>query len=79
VALAPISGAIWSYEQFQNFINNKVASNLKEVPPEDIITPKSSVAVPAIHALSYTLDEELLSDMYAKLLASSMDRKSANG
>jgi hypothetical protein len=79
VALAPVGALVWGYEKCQEFISTKVADRLKDVPPEDIITPKPNVAGPAIEALRYTGHEETLSDMYANLLAASMDKNSASG
>jgi hypothetical protein len=79
VALAPVGALVWGYEKCQEFISTKVADRLKDVPPEDIITPKPSVAGPAIEALRYTGHEESLSDMYANLLAAAMDKNTAEG
>jgi hypothetical protein len=79
MALAPVSGLVWGYEQFQTFIDTKVADRLKYIPAEDIITPKPSVAGPAIEALRYTGHEESLTDMYANLLATAMNQKIASG
>lgn len=79
VALAPVGALVWGYEKCQDFISTKVADRLKNVPPEDIITPKPNVAGPAIEALRYTGHEEALSDMYANLLAASMDKNAASG
>lgn len=79
MALAPVSGLVWGYEQFQTFIDTKVADRLKDVPAEDIVTPKPNVAGPAIEALRYTGNEESLTDMYANLLATAMNRKVASG
>jgi|SRR5450830_199522 len=79
VALAPVGILVWGYDKCQEFIQTKVADRLKDVPPEDIITPKPNVAGPAIEALRYTGHEESLSDMYANLLAAAMDKKTANG
>jgi len=79
VALAPVGILVWGYDKCQEFIQTKVADRLKDVPPEDIITPKPNVAGPAIEALRYTGHEESLSDMYANLLASAMDRNTADG
>src|SRR5690349_4676457 len=58
VALAPVGALVWGYEKCQDFISTKVADRLKDVPPEDIITPKPNVAGPAIEALRYTGHEE---------------------
>lgn len=79
LALAPVGALVWGYEKCQDFISTKVADRLKDVPPEDIITPKPNVAGPAIEALRYTGHEEELSDLYANLLASAMDKKTASG
>lgn len=51
---------------------------LKRVPEEKIVIPEPYVAVPAIQQLSYSLDSEELRELYANLLASSMnsDKKS---
>lgn len=79
VALAPVGMLVWGYDKCQEFIQTKVADRLKDVPPEDIITPKPNVAGPAIEALRYTGHEESLSDMYANLLASAMNKNTADG
>ena len=79
MALAPVSGLVWGYEQFQAFIDTKVADRLKDIPAEDIITPKPNVAGPAIEALRYTGYEESLTDMYANLLAAAMDKSTSDG
>ncbi|WP_457265813.1 DUF4393 domain-containing protein [Pseudomonas sp. P5_C3] len=79
VALAPVGILVWGYDRCQEFISTKVAERLKDVPPEDIITPKPNVAGPAIEALRYTGHEESLSDMYANLLAAAMDKNTADG
>ena len=79
VALFPVSSLVWGYENIQVFLSTKLADRLKDVPPEDIITPKPNVAGPAMDALRYTGHEDTLSDMYANLLASAMDRSTAKG
>lgn len=48
-------------------------------PPENIVTPKPNIAVPALEALRYTGHESSLSDLYANLLAASMDKSTAQG
>ena len=47
VALAPVSALVWGYDQIKEFVSSKVAERLKNVPPENIITPKPNVAGPA--------------------------------
>ena len=79
IALAPVSALVWGYDQIKEFVATKVSERLKNVPPENIISPKPNVAGPALEALRYTGHEERLSDMYANLLAASMDKSTAQG
>ena len=55
-----------------------LAEKLKHIPEDKIVEPEPYVAVPAIQQLSYSLDSEELRELYANLLASSMnaDKKS---
>lgn len=78
IALAPVSALVWGYDQIKDFVTTKVADRLKNVKPEDIVTPKPNVAGPVLEALRYTGHEESLSDLYANLLAASMDKKTAS-
>lgn len=73
VALAPVKGLIWGYEQLEGFVSTKVAEKLKNTPEADIVTPKPNVAGPALESLRYAGHEDYLSDLYANLLAASMD------
>ncbi|MGY6037925.1 DUF4393 domain-containing protein [Aeromonas sp. AE23HZ002T15] len=79
IALAPVSVLVWGYDQLKEFLSTRVAEKLKDVPPECIVTPKPNVAGPTLEALRYTGHEESLRDMYANLLAASMDSRTAQG
>ena len=79
VALAPISALVWGYDQIKDFVSTKVAELLRNVPPESVVSPKPNVAGPALEALRYTGHESSLSDLYANLLAASMDKATASG
>jgi len=79
IALAPISALVWGYDQIKDFISTKVAERLKNVPPENIISPKPNIAGPLLESLRYTGHETSLSDLYANLLASAMDKATAAG
>jgi len=79
IVLAPVSALVWGYEQIKEFVSTKVAEKLKDVPPENIATPKPNIAGPALESLRYTGHEEMLRDMYANLLAASMDTRTATG
>jgi hypothetical protein len=79
IALAPVSVLVWGYDQIKEFVSTKLAERLKNVPPENIITPKPNLAGPILESLRYTGHETSLSDLYANLLAASMDKDTAHG
>jgi hypothetical protein len=71
MALSPLRGLVWSWEQIEGYVSEAVERKLKErkVPEERITTPDPDVAVPALEALRYSK----LRENYANLLATSMD------
>lgn len=77
LALSPLQGVVWGYEKIKDRFFPKIEERLKNVPPENIVTPNISVAGPIMEALRYTGSEEALSDLYANLLAASMDKTTA--
>ena len=72
-ALAPLEK--WILQREYNIAETKklLEEKLKDVKPEDIESPEAHVAVPALQYLSYCMDNEELRDMYANLLANSMN------
>lgn len=74
IALAPISALVWGYEKIQEFVQTRVSEKLKNTPEEKIITPDPAVVGPALEALKYTGNNETISELYANLIANSMDR-----
>lgn len=78
VALAPVSALVWGYEQIKDFVSTKVSEKLLHTPPEDIESPRPNVAGPALEALRYTGHESTLRELYANLLATSMDAETAS-
>jgi hypothetical protein len=77
IALAPISALVWGYDQIKEFVCARVAEKLKDVPPERIRTPAPNVVGPALEALRYTGHQESLRELYANLLATSLDAETA--
>lgn len=76
-ALTPVEGLVWGVEKIRDFVRERVAAKLDNVPPEEVQQPKPHVAVPAIEALRYTGAESDLAELYANLLATSMDKATA--
>lgn len=50
-----------------------LAQKLENVEPEKIVEPEPYVAIPAIQAISYSMNSEELRDLYANLLAKAMN------
>lgn len=71
-ALSPLE--IWVLNKEYNVaeIKKLLALKLENVSPDKIVSPKPYVAVPAIQAISYSMDSEDLRDLYANLLSKAM-------
>lgn len=65
-------------DYFDRKMGQRLASKLADTPDDDIIPPKASVAGPAIEGLQYAFDEPELEDMFTSLIASAMNRTSAD-
>lgn len=55
-----------------------LAQKLENVDPEKIVEPDPYVAIPAIQAISYSMNSEELRNLYANLLAKSMNVETKN-
>jgi len=77
-ALLPLEK--WILNREYNLAETKklLEEKLKDVPPELIESPEPHVAVPAFQYISYCMDNHVLRDMYANLLASSMNKIAKN-
>jgi len=73
VALLPLKMVIWKGEQLEDFLNDKVARRLEGVLPENIQNCNPHVIGPALEALRFTEGQEGLQELYANLLANSLD------
>lgn len=76
-ALLPVRGLVWGIEKIEEFVQNKVTKKLSNTPVENICPPDPAVAGPALESLRYTGHKESLSELYANLLASAMDKETA--
>ena len=77
VALAPVSALVWGYDKLHEFVETKVAEKLENTPEENIKSPPPNVAGPALEALRYTGHAPELREMFANLLAGSMDSRTS--
>lgn len=57
--------------------NILIAKKLENISVDKIKTPEDYIAIPALQALSYSMDSEELREMYANLLAKAMNTDTA--
>lgn len=78
IALAPIKALVWGYEKIEDYLINRVSEKLKDIPKENITTPPPHIAGPAVEALRFTGHNENLRELYASLLAMSMNKETTD-
>ena len=78
-ALSPLEK--WVLQKEYNVAETKklLEEKLQNTPPELIESPEPHIAVPAMQYISYCMDNEELREMYANLLANSMNKVIKNG
>lgn len=77
VALAPVGALVWGFDRVSDFVQKRLAEKLQDVPPERIQTPNILVAGPTLEALRFAGNEDSLRELYANLLATSLDSQTA--
>lgn len=75
IALLPLKGVVWGYDQIESWINTRVAEKLKNVDADKIVTPNLQIAGPAVEALKYAGQDENLRELFANLLATAMNKE----
>ena len=77
-ALLPLRKWIIQKEYNYSEIEKIMAQKLENVDCEKIVTPEPYVAIPALQAMSYAMDSQELRNLYAGLLAKSMNIDTKN-
>ena len=78
-ALSPLEKWILQREYNVSETKKLLEEKLQNTPPELIESPEPHIAVPAMQYISYCMDNEELREMYANLLANSMNKVVKNG
>jgi len=75
-ALEPL---VYGLEKAGDWIEKAVTERLRDVPEGKIVPPNPRIAVLAMQALTYSMGDELIREMFANLLAADMnaDKKGA--
>jgi len=77
MALSPLRVLIWGWDRIEDYLATSVAEKLGDTPHDRIHTPSPALAGPAIEAMRFVGPEPALRELYAKLLATAMDRETA--
>lgn len=73
VLLSPIAKWVIQGEARLEEISRSVGERVKDVPPEKLVEPEPYVAVPAMQALTYSMDSNELKNLYANLLSNAIN------
>ncbi|MDA3837675.1 MAG: DUF4393 domain-containing protein [Candidatus Delongbacteria bacterium] len=73
LSLAPLELSVWGYGQIKEWLSIRVTSILADRKIEKIQLAKLSIAGPLVAQMIFAKDELGIKEMYASLLASSMD------
>jgi hypothetical protein len=75
--LIPFRLLVHGFEQMEHYLLDAMDKRLKRIPEERQIPPNPAVAGPALDALRFVVEEPDLRELYANLLATSMDSEIA--
>jgi len=73
ISLAPLEAGVWGYEQIKEWLSIRVTRILSDRKTKTIKTPPLSIAGPLVLQLLFAKNEPDLKELYASLLASTMD------
>jgi len=71
-------GVVWTMERVKTYLKNELPERLSHVPPERLIGPDPVILIPSAFGLRISGHNEELREMFAKLLATSMDSDTAH-
>lgn len=79
-AVLPLAAVNFAVDKARDYFNggafeNDLAEKLVNIPADEIIAPKASIAGPALQGLAYSFEEAELREMYLRLIASAMDAR----
>lgn len=77
IGLAPIEASVWGYEKVKAWLSLRVTNLLAERNTTDVIVPPLSISGPLTLQIMFASEENELREMYANLLASAMDKRTA--
>lgn len=80
-ALLPLAAVNFAFDKaktyFSQHFQQDLSAKAENIPPENLVEPKASVAGPTLQGLAFTHEEPNLKEMYLNLLATAMDNRIA--
>jgi hypothetical protein len=77
--LLPLAALNFGIEKAKRYFENRFAKDLAEktadIPSEELVEPKASIAGPALQGLAFTHEEPDLKVMFLSLLSTAMDKR----
>lgn len=78
-ALLPLAAVNYGFNKAKTYFNEKFQQDfepkLADIPPEDLIEPKASVAGAVLQGIAFAHEETDIKEMFLSLLATSMDKR----
>ena len=71
--LSPVRGMVWSYETITDILEPIMREKIQRIATDKLKHPEPFVAVPTMEALRYNLGNEEIRELFANLLATSMN------
>lgn len=75
IVLSPLEALVWGHDRIRDHLRSEIPKKLIARNAIKVVTPKPSVAVPALEALRYLGDENDLRDMFTNLLTSATNEE----
>lgn len=77
LALAPVRATLWTLEEAESFLTEKIAQRFSGLQSEEVVSPPARIYGPILTGVA-TVGDEQLRLMYAELLASSMTKETSS-
>jgi len=77
--VSAVRKSVYGLDKVGNWLRDAINSRLKNVPKEKIVEPSPRIAVPAVQALVYSMNDDLIRELFANLLASDMNAERKSG
>lgn len=80
--LVPLAAINFAFDKARNYFSGvfqrEISAKAENIPSENLVEPKASIAGPTLQGLAFTHEEENLKEMFLSLLITSMDDRVAS-